>query len=188
MSRILNPRSTEAMRFALPAVLLALASLLYGCGDECDSGSLLSRSCGGCAVPNCRVSEYATVRSAEISPREVTLGDPTLDVTFDVSFDTCGDATPGPHEIRVQALAMGAGGTPDASGSERLFSIITLEDNGRRGDAVAMDGEISVTVGNPFGTDLPPNTDLQLRFVPFLNTCEGDTLEQTYRTGDRFNF
>lgn len=175
----------------LRAVTLALATALSlvvaGCGDECDDGPLLERSCGGCAVPNCRTFEYATITSATVEPERVELGDPTTQVRFNVMLNQCGSNTPGPHEVRVTVLAQGMGGPGDAGGSERLFTILTLEDDGRTfGDETAMDGVIDVQAGNPFGNNLPSETEVVLRFTPFLNTCEGETFETTYRLGPRF--
>jgi hypothetical protein len=161
-------------------VLCALA------GCSCGDGSLLERSCDGEAVALCEPYEYAVVTEGSITPMEITLGDPRQRAMVHVRYDKC-ERAPGNHQVRISALTGGVM-RPDGGGGAALVSLVTVRDDGAGGDTVAGDGEIDVMVDNPFSTTLPEESDLELRFEPFLPPgCSGETLGGVpYRTGVRF--
>lgn len=165
--------------------LLATACLFaLACGGE--GGTDLERSCRGRAVPNCLPYELSELTEATVTPSGVRVGDPSVDVTFRIAFDRCPDLDRG-HQVTVQILD-----------EERLLDLITLSDDGLGGDAMAGDGLIEKTVGNPFiGTEVPAGRTVTLRFQTrafadcstgtcFGGTCRSEVLEVPYALGTRF--
>jgi hypothetical protein len=152
-------------------VVLVLA-LLSGC-----EGSPLDRSCGGNSVGLCAPYEHAEVGSASLTPAELTIADFTMEAHIVVEVARCAGA-PAPHAIDLIAIVPGDAGS-------QVMSLLTLED-GEDGDAISGDGDIDVTVTNPFIATVPPNTDLLLRFTPRSTApggCTGVAAEIPYRTG-----
>ncbi len=157
------------------AALCTLAALGAAAGCD-DDRTPLQRSCDGEAVGLCQPHAYAKVTAASLTPDGIALGDPTATAMVHVEISTCA-AAPGMHEVRIEAFGERGSGLPDAGRSEMLFMLDVVEHDGS--------GTIDVTITNPFGTDLPPEADLELRFVPFLDpSCRGEALGGIpYRTG-----
>lgn len=174
----------------LGSLLLALGA----CGSE---GEPLTRSCNGKTVPNCFPFEYSIVEEATLEPERLRVGDFAATAQLHLRFASCGEDTPMPHQVDIEAIALSTDPFSDAGVSESRFSLITVRDNGSSfGDAVARDGLIDVEIPNPFaGPSVPANADLLLRFVPstgsrcsgsICTACTGEAFELDYRTGDRF--
>jgi len=163
---------------------LAVVIALAGCGGE---DSLLTRSCRGEAVPNCRPYEYSIVESASLTPDGLSVSDFGAEAHVQVHLQTCGEQAPSPHEIVVRALAASPDVLADGGDSVAVYTLLTLSDNGMDGDAVAKDGVVDVMVPNPFGAEVPADRSMTLRFEPrILPSCVGETLEAPYHTGTRF--
>lgn len=159
--------------------LLALA-----CGD---GGTELERSCRGRAVTNCLPYEVAALTDATVTPSGVSVGDPSVDVSFRIAFDRCPDLDRN-HQVTVQVLD-----------EERLLDLTTLSDDGMGGDTMAGDGLIEKTIGNPFiGPEMPAGRTVTLRFqtraladcssgMCLGGTCRSEVLEIPYTLGARFD-
>jgi hypothetical protein len=142
----------------------------------------LDKSCAGDPIPGCRPFQYSVATAATVEPSGVEVGDPSANVQFHVYLATCGADSPGTHTVVVSSVGRGSG--PDGGSGERVTNLLELRDDGRNGDAAAMDGVIDVTVTNPFVTSLvPANADITLRFEPRLGTCIGAPVAIAYRTG-----
>lgn len=133
----------------LLSLLLALVALTVGC----DPGTVLQQSCDGESVPNCLPYEYAEITSVEVGPSGVRVGDPAARVMFRIAFDRCSGLDRN-HEVTVQLRD-----------GEQLQDLLTLEDDGLDGDAMAGDGLIEKEVENPFiGPMIPSSRTVELRF------------------------
>jgi hypothetical protein len=179
---------------------LVLAALLTACGDDVPGtpDERLRASCAGEVVEVCPAHSYAVVDAASLEPSGLRVGEVDADARVRVRMRTCGVSSPGAHAVRVDALVP----TRDADGGAglRTASLFTLRDDGAEGDAVARDGVIEVTRGNPFTTGFPPDTAITLRFSPELTVpvdtpggrtfvaCNGAPLEVPYVLGPRFTF
>ena len=164
--------------------MIALAMALSACGGE---GTDLARSCRGRAVPNCLPYELAEIVEATVTPADVSVGDPSVEVTFRVLFDRCPDLDAN-HEITVQLRD-----------GERLQDLVTLRDDGMDGDTMAGDGLLEKTIGNPFiGPLIPASRTVQLRFQTRVRprcdgascvggTCRSEAFEIDYRLGAAFD-
>lgn len=169
----------------LAGPLLLVGALL---GSSCDR-SLFEASCGGEAVLACRPYTYAQVVSASLEPARVSPGDPRIFPTVRVELRTCGDRVPSPPTVQISALVSGAGGTfpLDAAGHDvgppgddtRVYQLATV-----RADAPT-DTLLEESIDNPFDGRIPVESDIQLRFAPVIDGCEGDAITIPYRTGPR---
>lgn len=171
-------------RVASSVVVGVLTVGALGCGG--DGGSDLERSCRGRAVPNCLPYELAEITEASVTPAEVQVGDAAAEVSIRVAFDRCPDLARN-HQVTLQLRD-----------GEQLQDLLTLVDDGEGGDAMAGDGLIEKTIGNPFiGPMIPDSRTVQLRFqtrVPpdcsgescIGGTCRSEALEIAYRLGARF--
>ncbi len=149
--------------------LLCLGLVLALTG--CEPGTTLARSCGGERVFECDPYEWSTVLDATFTP-DVPLGDPTVRVDVTVDFESCGDTTPAPIAVNIQALV--------GSGDDiRVADVATVRATS------ASDTRIEANIDNPFtiGGAIEPEQDIVLRFVPVTGGCEGDAFELPYRTG-----
>lgn len=173
------------MRWKMFALLLALAATACG-EDTSPDGTPLERSCRGERVLECDPHEYTAVRSASLTPARISPLELSSDGVVRVELEAC-ELRPGPAEVQLFALIPREGALPDAGADGvRLVDLgLTLRDDGTRGDATANDGLIEQTVGNPFGREIPGDTEITLRFVPALPGCRGDVLEVPYLTGPR---
>lgn len=164
--------------------MIALALTTSACGGE---GTELEQSCRGRAVPNCLPYELAEIVEASVTPADVSVGDPSVEVAFRVLFDRCPELDAN-HEITVQLRD-----------GERLQDLITLRDDGMDGDAMAGDGLVEKTLGNPFiGPLIPSSRTVQLRFQTRVRprcdgascvggTCRSAAFETDYRLGPAFD-
>ena len=178
---------TPAPRYTtLACSALVPALLVTACGDE---DSLLTRSCRGEAVPNCRPFEYSVVESASLTPDGLSVSDFGAEAHIVVRLQMCGAQTPTPHEVVIRALAASPDVLADGGGdSVAVYTLLTLGDNGMDGDAVAKDGMIDVMRENPFGPEVPADRSMTLRFeARILPSCVGQAFEVGYRTGERFS-
>lgn len=151
--------------------LLTVVLLLLGC----DAGTSFTRSCGGEPVLECDPYEWAVVEEASFEPSAVPIGDPRVRPQVRVTLSTCGERTPAPPMVQIQALL----GRTDAGAPTRIVDLTTVS------APSPTSTRIDVTVDNPFTVagGLPPDTNVTLRFVPVVGGCDGDALEIPYRTG-----
>lgn len=163
-------------------IVWMIAAALVGCGES-EGPSDFERSCGGDRVLECDPYEYTVITAATIEPARIRPLDPDARATVRVELDACEMR---PRAAEVQLFARLA--PPDAgSGNVRLVDLgLTVRDDGTNGDAVANDGVIEQTIGNPFGREIPGSQAITLRLVPVLAGCQGDALELRYETGARF--
>ncbi|MGF1467711.1 MAG: hypothetical protein ACFCGT_16420 [Sandaracinaceae bacterium] len=158
------------------AVALALVASACGTDD-------LTRSCDGQFVGACRPFELAVITEAAFTPQLLPVGDFAQRAQITVAFDRCEMAPRRPIVVLSARIP-----NPEEPGEERIIPLLDLEDDGTNGDPVADDDVIDVDVANPFIANVPPNTELTLRFVPRsgVGGCAGEAVELPYRTGPRF--
>jgi hypothetical protein len=114
-----------------------------------------------------------------LEPSELTIADFSLSAHIYVELARCADA-PAAHVVDLTALVP----EPDAGDAVRVLNLLTLAE-GADGD-VAGDGAIDVQVPNPFGSTVPANTDITLRFTARSSApggCTGGSVDVSYRTG-----
>lgn len=174
------------MRLGLVSLTtVALSLSLLGCDG--DDASLLARSCRGESVPNCRAYEYAEISSATLGPPGLEIARFSANAHLEVRLQNCGERTPAPQQVLVRALARGSHPLVDGGDAPMIYNLVTLVDDGSGGDTTAKDGVLLLDIPNPFGPEVPPSTDLTLRFTPRAGDyCEGPTFEVPYRTGPRY--
>jgi hypothetical protein len=159
----------------------ALAILLLAGCSSAPVGSDFERSCAGAEVLLCDPYEYSIVSEARLEPAGIGPLDPGVMATVHATLRQC-EMRPGGADVQVQALVGGDGGPV------RVVDLgLMASDDGTHGDSVAGDGTIEWRIGsNPFGSAIPENATIQLRFTPLIGGCTGDALDVGYRTGDRF--
>ncbi len=164
---------------------LIFAPVLAGCGD---SGSLLSQSCSGKAIPNCRAYDYSVISAASITPAGLYALQ-TSTATIHVKLGTCGAKKLQRHDVSLEAILSTSVTRDGGSGEQRTVSLTTFRDDGTRGDSQADDDSIDITITNPFvGTTIPDNTDITLRFRSSsirgaAEVCSSPEFDIPYRTG-----
>ncbi len=166
---------------------MSLALALASCGTEAE-GPALERSCRGERVLECDPHEYTAIRSASLTPERLRPLDPAGRATVRVELEAC-EMRPGSAEVQILALFPRdpmASGDAGAEGVRVVDLGIAVSDDGTNGDATANDGVIEQLLGNPFGREIPGDSDITLRFVPVLGGCQGDPIEVPYHTGTRF--
>lgn len=158
--------------------------MLGGCGG---AETALERSCAGERIAACAPFAYAVVRVASLTPDGVRVSDPTARVQVHVQLATCGARAPSAPRVRLVALGPSAG-IADASGEgTAVVPLAELADDGATaGDPVARDDTIDATLDNPFFGGVVPDSRLRLRWTPFVDGCEGTSLETDYRVGPRW--
>jgi hypothetical protein len=141
----------------------------------CEPGSNAVLSCAGEAVLECDPYEWAVLEEASLEPSAIPIGDPRVRARVRVRASTCGERTPLPLTVQVQALLGRTDGGPPSS----VLELVSVE-----APSVGT-GTIDVMIDNPFtlAGGVPPDTNLSLRFVPVIGGCDGDALEVPYRTG-----
>lgn len=156
---------------ALP-ILAGLA--LAACSSD-EGGTALERSCRGERVLECDPYEYTAVTAASLTPERIAPLDPDARATVRVELDGC-EMAPGTVEVQLFALLA----PPDAGAGEVRVVDLGLSVRDEDGDGV-----IEQLLGNPFGREIPGETELTLRLVPVRAGCQGDPLEVAYETGRR---
>ena len=167
-------------------LVVSLALALASCGGEPEAPAL-DRSCRGERVLECDPYEYTAVRAATLTPARLRPLDPSGRASVRVELEAC-EMRSGPAEVQLLALLPRDPTMPDAGeDAVRVVDLgLAVSDDGMNGDTTANDGVIEQELGNPFGREIPGDTDITLRFVPVLAGCQGDPLEVPYRTGARF--
>lgn len=155
--------------FTLALVLLASCS-------SAPTEPRFVRSCRGEYVDACRPYTYARISEAMLGPEQITIGDPGMRAHVTATFETCGEMTPFPPRIDVSAI-IGSGTTPDGGSAVRVVPLVSIPTE-------AGETSVDVTIDNPFFTDIPEDEDIVLRFTPVIDGCQGDAVEQMYRTGE----
>lgn len=154
---------------------IAVAGLALAACGEGDGVGAFARSCSGERVLECDPHEYTRITAASLTPARIAPLDPAARATVRLELESC-EMAPGTAEVQLFARLA----RPDAGPSD--VRVIDLGLSARDEDG---DGVIDATLGNPFGREIPGETEITLRFVPVRAGCQGDPLEVSYTTGSR---